>query len=125
MKKKSKNFELIWLFEDLENELSFYTRPMFGCLAAYYNGKIIAVIAEKSDYEWNGLLIPTERENHNKIINQFPTLEVHKILPKWLYLSRNSLNFEDDSLQVMKQIRLGNPLFGVLPKVKKRSKTKI
>jgi hypothetical protein len=118
-----KKFQLEWLFEPFCEDLSFDPRHMFGCRSAYLDGKLVMVLAENSnDPTWNGVLFPAEREDHEKILNEYPMLVNHKILPKWLYLPIDSEDFEEVAMEISEKIAARDSRFGTLPKEKKRKK---
>lgn len=62
-----------WLLESLESDASFLSRPMFGCLAAYYRGRLVLVLADKVE-PWSGVLVPVERSEHVSIQADFDDL---------------------------------------------------
>jgi len=132
---KPKIFSLIWIFECLEDQDSFFTKKMFGGLAVYFNGRMVMLLCESpGDTEWrgatypfeiwNGLLLPTEREFHQSLQKDFPNLVNHPVLPKWLYLPMSDPNFEETALQVANQIEKKDERFGILPKEKSKPKKK-
>lgn len=92
---------------------------MFGCLAAYLHGRLMAVIADKEG-EWSGLLVPTSREHHASLIEEFPALTPHPVLGKWLFITSSHEDFEDVSSRLIEAMTEGDPRFGVEPKTKDR-----
>ncbi len=132
----AKIFELEFLFESLSEDTSFMTKRMFGCLAAYYAGKMVALLAENPgdreyrgesyDFDiWNGVLLPTEREHHPSLQQEFSDLKTHPVLGKWLYLPISSPNFETDSSKIFDAIQNQDERFGIWPKTKIRRKARI
>lgn len=103
-----------WLLEPLEEQPSFLARPMFGCLAAYFNGLLVLVLAD-GDEPWRGVLVATERDAHADLRREFPALGPHPILPKWLYLPETAPSFERDAQALVRCVRLLDPRLGVLP----------
>jgi len=99
------------------------TRPMFGCLAAYFDGRLVLVLADK-DEPWRGILVPTERDAHSKLIAAFPALFPHPVLPKWLYLAETTPTFEGESGRLVERIRQRDPLIGVLPAPRRSAKNR-
>jgi hypothetical protein len=98
---------------------------MFGCRAAYLDGKMVMVLAENAeDLDWNGVLLPTEREFQESLIADYPLLTPHKILPKWLYLSFESEGFEELLMEFGERIMARDPRFGTLPKPKRSKRVK-
>ena len=120
MRRKVKN-SLLWLLEPLEGEQDYMQRPMFGCLAAYLHGRLMAVIADREP-PFNGLLVPTSRELHASIIKDFPALVEHPILGKWLYIPTDHDDFESIATEVVELMLDGDPRFGVEPKEKGKAK---
>lgn len=49
---------LLWIFEALENDETYFRRRMFGCDAAYVDGLLSLVVADRAE-PWNGLLVCT------------------------------------------------------------------
>ena len=121
--------QLEWIEELLP--AGYRRKPMFGGLGYYLNEKMILVMFEdadtrsyknkKSDYAiWNGCLFPAEKEFHSQIISRYKFLSNHPVLPKWLYLPLETEDFESHVQLILKELRKQNPLFGVVPKEKKR-----
>ena len=73
---------------------------------------------------WNGLLIPTEKEHHQDIIQDFSGLVQHPVLKKWLYLSENQEDFESVAMDLVEAIRLGDQRMGIEPKPRGSRKRK-
>ena len=127
--KSSKVFHLIWVFNPILDLPSFYTKRMFGGLAAYVHDKLVFVLTEKPgdrqfknktfDYDiWDGVMLPTDKEHHSSIIKSYPELIPHPALGKWLYLQANLPNFEEIATEIGEQIAKNHPHFGVYPKIK-------
>lgn len=107
-----------------------YTRKaMFGGFAYYLNELLVLVIFEstgnrsyknkKYKYEiWNGCMFPAERTHHAELQKKYDYLVNHPVLPKWLYIHLEAENFEERIEDLIRQIRKGNPAFGVIPKSK-------
>jgi hypothetical protein len=110
---------LQWIFEPLETEPSFFQKHMFGCQAAYLFGRLMLLLAA-GDEPWNGLLVCTSREFHPALVRDYPSLQPHPVLPKWLYVSQASDGFEETAQGVAHQARKNDPRIGVEPKSKKR-----
>lgn len=134
-KKALKTFEYVWSFENFEEHLSFYTKRMFGGLAAYVHNKMMLMIAEdtgKTEYRgidygfeiWNGILYPTEYGFHESLQNEFPELIQHPVLKKWLYLPSTTKNFESIAHDCALCIRKNDKRFGIYPQTSTPSKKK-
>ncbi|MEO0405571.1 MAG: hypothetical protein AAF193_11930 [Bacteroidota bacterium] len=126
--KKKKVFELVWAFEAFEHLDGFFTKRMFGGLAAYAHQKMVMMLSESPgereyrgdvfDFDiWNGILFPTEYEYQESLQKEFPELIQHPVLKKWLYLPLESQNFEDIVEQCSQSIRRNDPRFGIFPKM--------
>ncbi len=124
-----RRYEWDWLFEELQEEPSFVAKTMFGCRSVYLNGKLVFVLAEnQDDSDWNGLLIPTSRELHPSLLEDFPEMICHKILGKWIYLSLDREDFEDVALKAVALVKRRDARFGVVPegrKAKAKAKVKV
>ncbi len=133
MKKSKKEFENLQYFEGLQEDPSFSTKSMFGCLAVYYGGLNVALLAsdpgsntyrnEVFDFDlWDGILIPTDRVHHASLLKEFPELKIHPVLGKWLYLPQQTEGFEEILMRLIRKIKLTDPRFGILPKSRAKKK---
>ena len=137
MAKKSKDplqqFSQLWLFEDLFEYPEFAYKRMFGGLAIYYSGLMVAVLMEdpeqnyyknlRFDYPiWNGFLLPTFREHHESLISDLPELLPHPVLGKWLYLPLTTEKYDEVSQIILQMIKSRDPRLGILPAIKKKNK---
>jgi TfoX/Sxy family transcriptional regulator of competence genes len=127
-----KSFELEYLLEPLEANLSFSTKAMFGGLAVYYEGKMVLLLAEDKSSRtyrgqeypyliWNGLLIPTDRAYHSALLAEFSSLKQHPVLGKWLFLSLEDNHFENIAAGLIEKIKAQDERIGIFPKEKKKS----
>lgn len=114
---------LLWLFEPLEARSDLIQKKMFGCQAAYLGDRLVLVLADKEE-PWNGILVPTDRDFHKLIQQDFPQLKPHPILGKWLYLSQSESSFEEVATQVVTSILTNDPRIGVDPKPKSKARRK-
>ena len=110
-----------WVTEPLTDETGYMERPMFGCLACYLHGRLMLVLAARED-PWNGLLVPTERDMHDSLMEDFPSLSPHPVLGKWLYLPVKDNEFENIAQDLVERILSNDIRFGVEPKEKKSKK---
>ena len=138
--KAKRKFSLEWVFETFEKDPTFFSKNMFGGLAAYLRGQIVMVLMESpgdSQWKnksypfdiWNGILIPTEKDVHASLVKDFPSLVVHPVLPKWLYLPMTANDFEDTAQRISQSIAANDERLGVMSKrklvhSKKKSKRK-
>lgn len=109
---------LRWLIEPLEEDPTFLEKPMFGCLAAYLEGRLVLLLSEGEE-PWNGVLVATSREHHPALLESFPALREHPVLGKWLYISQHHNKFEETVLKIVEKIVGGNVLIGVEPRPRK------
>jgi len=103
------------LVEPLGEDPSFFSRPMFGMVACYLRGRIVAVLADRG-VPWQGLLLPVERAVQQALLEEFPALRVHPVLPKWLYLTSTNGRFAGVAADIVERIAAGDERFGVEPK---------
>ena len=71
---------------------------------------------------WNGLLVPTEKEFQQDIMQDFSGAVQHPVLKKWLYLPENSEDFETVAMDLVEAIRMGDQRIGIEPKERQRNK---
>ena len=79
---------LVWIFEAFERDPTYIAKRMFGSDAAYIDGLLCLVAADR-DEPWNGLLVCTSQERHAALIGEMPALRPHPVLgkwPTWIYL---------------------------------------
>jgi hypothetical protein len=96
---------------------------MFGCEAVYLFGKLVLVLAADKAEPWNGLLVCTSREFHSALIGEYPGLQPHPVLGKWLYLAQADDCFEETAQQLVQQIVNNDSRIGVEPGVRKRKRS--
>ncbi len=130
-----KEFLLTWVFEPFEEQVSFYTKRMFGGLAAYVHGRMVMVLTENADENsyrgkdyaidlWDGILLPTERGFHSSLQADFASLLTHPVLGKWLYLPQTADDFEEVAIEIGEHIARNDQRYGILPKPKSPRKKK-
>ena len=112
---------LEWLFEPLESQSTYIRRKMFGCEAAYLNGRLMLILAAGEE-PWNGVLIATCREFHAELQSQWAAVQSHPVLGKWLYVSQNDPAFESTATAVVASVLRGDTRIGVEPKPRKSKK---
>lgn len=126
-------FELSRWLEDWFDDPRAVFRGMFGGLTVYWEGRQVLFLCEDphqthykdTDYHfpiWNGVLLPTEREHHASLKEQYPSLQNHVVLPKWLYLPLSAEDFDEVFPQFIKKIERLDPRFGIQPKARKTKK---
>lgn len=125
MARKKRSNALQWVVEELAESDSYFQKAMFGCEAIYLHGRMMVVLADRGKPDWQGVLLPTAREQHAAIIADFPALAPHGVLGKWLYLPERHDEFEEIIPEVMACIAEGDSRFGVEPGApRKRKKVK-
>ena len=110
------------LVDPLMAEASFVSRPMFGCVGCYLNGRLVLVLADRRE-PWQGLLVPTEKPLHRSLLADFPALRVHPVLRKWLYVPQAKGGFAAAAGEILEHILAGDRRFGVeaaLPRLPRR-----
>lgn len=100
------------LVDPLTKEVSFLSRPMFGCVGCYLNGRLVLVLADRRE-PWQGLLVPTEKPLHPSLLADFPALRVHPVLRKWLYVPHAAGAFATVARAIVEHIVTGDRRFGV------------
>lgn len=110
---------LAWIFEALERDSSYIETRMFGCNAAYIDGLLCLVIADRGA-PWSGLLVCTSRERHAPLIEEMPALGPHPVLGKWLYIAQEHPDFEAIAERMTALVLARDPRVGVEPKPRKR-----
>jgi hypothetical protein len=116
-KVKPKN-SLLWIFEALEDDPRFLLTRFFNMHAAYLDGKLYLAVADGKE-PWNGLMICVARKHHAAILSDYPQLVSHKVLGKWLYLSRSHPEFEGIATELAMLARGRDPRLGVEPQSRK------
>src|SRR5215475_12316045 len=102
-----KTFDNEWIFEVFEDHPSFFTKRMFGGLAAYLFGRMMMVLVEPTKtgrWKWHGVLICTDYVQGPAIIYFFSSRRRHTILKKWLYIDSRHEDFEPTVQRVAKAI---------------------
>lgn len=113
---------LLWILEPLERDAGYLRRKMFGCDAAYLDGLLYLVAADRED-PWSGLLVCTSQERHEALLAEFPALRVHPVLGKWLYLPQTDEDFETTAALMARLALARDPRMGVAPRPRSRRRT--
>jgi hypothetical protein len=111
---------LVWIFEAFERDPTYLRKRMFGCDAAYIDGLLCLVAADR-DEPWNGLLVCTSQERHAALIGDMPALRQHPVLGKWLYVPQDDPAFEDVAQRMTALVLARDERVGVEPKPRRRS----
>ena len=111
-------FDNEWVFQAFDGNASFFTKRMFGGLAAYLFGRQMLVLVEPTRtgrWKWHGVLVCTEYAHQASIVAEFPQLEPHSILRKWLYIDSRHEEFESTMGKVAEAIARDDRRFGIQP----------
>lgn len=121
----TRKFDNEWILQAFEHHASFFTKSMFGGLAVYLFARQMMLIVEPTKsgrWHWHGVLICTEHEHHHAIREQFPQLEPHDFLRKWLYIDTRSDGFERTMQAVAEAIAGNDRRFGIHPRPAKKNR---
>jgi len=114
-----KTFKHEWIFEAFVEHGTFFTKRMFGGLAAYLFGRQMLLLVEPTKsgrWKWHGVLVCTDREHHASIQAELPALMPHEVLRKWLFIDSTHEDFESTMEAVARYVASNDPRFGVSPK---------
>src|SRR5271170_953953 len=114
-----KTFAHEWIFEPFVDHPTFFTKRMFGGLAAYLFKRQMLLLVEPTKsgrWNWHGILVCTANEHHASMRAEFPALRPHEVLGKWLFIDSTHDDFESTMEAVAKRVAGNDPRFGVLPR---------
>jgi hypothetical protein len=114
-----KRFEHEWILDAFVEDKSFFTKSMFGGLAAYLFDRQMLVLVEPTKsgrWHWHGVLVCTDYAHHASIRAEFPSLTPHRVLRKWLFIDSAHQDFESTLERLARQVARNDPRFGVAPK---------
>jgi hypothetical protein len=117
-----KPFDHEWIFEAFAGRPTFFTKRMFGGLAAYLHDRQMLVLAEPTKtgrWKWHGVLVCTALQHHASIRADFPALAPHAVLRKWLYIDSAHEDFESTMEAVATRIARNDRRFGIVPLVRR------
>ena len=128
----AKQFELLWVCESFSEDPTFFTKRMFGGMAIYVHGLMVMLLSESPGERsfrgkefkfdiWDGILYPTDRERQVSLLEEWPELKVHPVLPKWVFLPRDLEDFEEIAEVISRRIYGHDPRFGIIPNLKKKA----
>jgi hypothetical protein len=118
-----KTFEHEWIVEPFAEHQTFFTKRMFGGLAAYLWERQMLVLVEPTKsgrWKWHGVLVCTSHEHHASIRAEFPALTPHRVLRKWLFIDSAHEDFESTMEGVAKRMVRNDLRFGVTPRGPRR-----
>src|SRR5262245_36785017 len=113
-----KSFDNEWIFEAFAEHPTFFTKRMFGGLAAYLHERQMLVLVEPTKngrWKWHGVLVCTGHDHHASIQTDFPALLPHRVLRKWLYIDSAHQDFESTIEAVAKRMVRNDRRFGIVP----------
>jgi hypothetical protein len=110
---------LAWIFDAFERDTTYIRKRMFGCDAAYIDGMLCLVAADRNT-PWNGLLVCTSQDRHAALIEEMPALRPHPVLGKWLYVPQDDPAFETVVEQMTTLVLARDSRVGVEPKPRRR-----
>jgi hypothetical protein len=110
---------LLWIFDAFEADSTYLRKQMFGCDAAYLDGLLCLVAADR-EKPFNGLLVCTSHDRHAALVSELPALRPHPVLGKWLYVPQDDPSFEDTVEAVIALVLARDPRIGVEPKPRNR-----
>src|SRR5450631_2946071 len=114
-----KTFEHAWILDAFNEHPTFFTRRMFGGLAAYLFERQMLLLVEPTKsgrWKWHGVLVCTGHEHHQSIQAEFPALKPHETLRKWLFIQSAHEEFESTMGAVAERIASNDRRFGIVPK---------
>lgn len=112
---------LLWIVDPLEQDANYMHRRMFGADAAYLDGFLYLVVADRED-PWSGLLVCTSKDRHAALTAEIPSLQPHPVLGKWLYLPQTDEAFETTAARIAALALARDPRMGVAPRPKTPSR---
>ena len=113
-----KPFDNEWIFDVFAGHPSFFTKRMFGGLAAYLHERQMLLLVEPTKtgrWKWHGVLVCTSAGHHASIRSDFPALTPHGVLRKWLYIASAHENFETTMEAVARRMARNDQRFGIVP----------
>lgn len=113
-----KAFRHEWIFDAFAEHPTFFTKRMFGGLAAYLFERQMLLLVEPTKtgrWQWHGVLVCTDYKRQASIQAEFPALEPHAVLRKWLFLDSSHEDFESTMTAVAERVAGNDPRFGIVP----------
>jgi hypothetical protein len=120
-----KTFKHQWIFGPFSEHPTFFSKSMFGGLAAYLFERQMMLLVEPTKsgrWKWHGVLVCTDYRHHESIQAEFPALKPHDVLRKWLFIDSDHEDFETTMEAVANRMADNDPRFGILPKSKPRGR---
>ncbi len=115
-------FDNEWIFDAFDGHPTFFTKRMFGGLAAYLHGRQMLVLVQPTKtgrWNWHGVLVCTSHEHHTSIRAEFPELKLHSVLRKWLFVASTHDEFEEMMERISNRIAGNDERFGIVPRARR------
>jgi hypothetical protein len=129
-------FEQGSLFDRFLDQPDFFCKKMFGGLACYYRGLMVACLME-GDYDdvtwkkkrysfplWRGILIPTDFTYQETLMADLKGTKPHPVLGKWLYLPLESDDYEETAKRYIALLTKGDVRIGIVPGLRRKKTSK-
>jgi hypothetical protein len=99
------------------------TRTMFGCLAVYFEDKIVLILRDRHDSpEDNGVWLATTAGHHASLQREFPSMRSIQLFggkaTNWQVLPVDAPDFEAAALRACGLIIARDPRIGKVPKTR-------
>jgi hypothetical protein len=120
-RKLQREHPLEWLAEPVQGDPTFVLKSWFGGRSIMLRGKHQLFLTTQGE-PWQGVLVCTFHEHQPSLRAEFPSLQPHPVLGKWLYLPETSEIFERDARRLVQLARAGDPRLGVAPSPRKKRK---
>lgn len=114
---------LQWLAEPLLGEATYVLKSWFGGRTIMLHGRHRLFLTVQGE-PWQGVLVCTYHEHQASLRAEFPALQQHPVLKKWLYLPEAAESFERDAKRLVQLVRTRDPRLGILPSPKKKKPAK-
>ena len=114
-----RTFDNEWILEAFAGRPTFFTKRMFGGLAAYLHERQMLVLVEPTKTgrgKWHGVLVCTSHADQASICADFPALRPHRVLRKWLYIDSMDEEFESTIQAVATRMARNDRRFGIVPR---------
>jgi len=112
---------LQWLADPLVDNPTYVLKSWFGGRTIMLNGLHHLFLTTQGE-PWQGVLVCTAHEHQPSLRAQFPSLEPHPILKKWLYLPEAHEHFERDARRLVQLVRARDSRLGIAPSPRKKKK---
>jgi len=116
-----------FVLSELE-DLSPYTKPMFGCTGVYVGEKIVFILRQKGNpLPDDGVWLATTGEHHQSLQRDFPSMRSIELFGPgptgWQVLPEDAEDFEESVLRACQMIRENDPRIGKIPKSRWKKKS--